>query len=100
MERNKSPALWRKPPAHRYSPFLSLPRQRPTLQRRNVREHLPESCRAEYDRRLQNAYALADYAEAKAALQRIWRQLCEVNPSTARSLEEGMEETSRCTGWA
>lgn len=61
--------------------------------RRNVKEHLPEPCRAEYDRRLRNAYALTDCAEAKAALQWLWRQLCEVNPSAARSLEEGMEET-------
>lgn len=61
--------------------------------RRNVKDHLPEHCRAEYDRRLRNAYALADYGEAKAALQKLWRQLCEVNPNAARSLEEGMEET-------
>jgi len=61
--------------------------------RSNVKDHLPEHCRAEYDRWLRNAYALADYGEAKAALQKLWRQLCEVNPSAARSLEEGMEET-------
>jgi hypothetical protein len=36
---------------------------------------------------------MTSYAEAKTALQRIWRQLCEINPSAARSLEEGMEET-------
>jgi len=41
-----------------------------------------------YRRRL-----MTDYGEAKAALQKLWRQLCEVNPSAARSLEEGMEET-------
>ena len=61
--------------------------------RRNVKDHLPEPCRADYDRQLRNAYALTSYDEAQAALQRIWRQLCEVNPSAARSLEEGMEET-------
>jgi len=61
--------------------------------RRNVQDHLPEPCRADYDRQLRNAYALTSYGEAKAALQRLWRQLCEVNPSAARSLEEGMEET-------
>lgn len=61
--------------------------------RRNVREHLPEHARADVDRRLRNAYAMTSYAEAKTALERIWRQLCEVNPSAARSLEEGMEET-------
>jgi transposase-like protein len=61
--------------------------------RRNVKDHLPEGCRADYDRQLRNAYAMSGYEEAKAALQRIWRQLCDVNPSAARSLEEGMEET-------
>lgn len=61
--------------------------------RRNVKDHLPEPCRADYDRQLRNAYALTSYPEAKAALERLWRQLCEVNPSAARSLEEGLEET-------
>lgn len=61
--------------------------------RRNVKEHLPEPCRADYDRRLRNAYAMTGYAEAKQALEQLWRQLCDVNPSAARSLEEGMEET-------
>jgi transposase-like protein len=61
--------------------------------RRNLKDHLPKECQADYDRQLRNAYAMASYADAKAALQRLWRQLCEVNPSAARSLEEGMEET-------
>ena len=61
--------------------------------RHNVTEHLPESCRADYDWRLRQAYALADYGQATAASERIWRQLCEINPSAARSLEEWMEET-------
>lgn len=61
--------------------------------RRNVKEHLPEHCRAPYDRQIRAAYAMTGYGEAKTALERIWRQLCDVNPSAARSLEEGMEET-------
>lgn len=60
---------------------------------RNVLEHLPEHCGADWRRRLRNAYAMTQYAEAKEALERLRRQLCEVNPSAARSLEEGMEET-------
>lgn len=60
---------------------------------RNVIEHLPEGCRADWRRRLRNAYAMTDYAAAKAALEKLWRQLCEINPSAARSLEEGREET-------
>lgn len=61
--------------------------------RRNVKEHLPEGCRADYDRQLRNAYALARYEDARAALGKIFRQLERVNPSAARSLEEGLEET-------
>ncbi len=60
---------------------------------RNVIDHLPEGCRGDWRRRLSNAYAMTDYAAAKAALEKLWRQLCEINPSAARSLEEGMEET-------
>src|ERR1700732_5560125 len=61
--------------------------------RRNVREYLPENCQKDYDRRMRNAYAMKDYAEAKEALQKIFRQLERINPSAARSLEEGLEET-------
>ena len=60
---------------------------------RNVIDHLPEGCRADWRRRLRNAYALMDYDTAKAALEKLGRQLCEINPSAARSLQEGMEET-------
>jgi transposase-like protein len=61
--------------------------------RRNVRDHLPEGCRADYDRQLRNAYAMASYEDAKAALEKLFRQLQRINPSAARSLEEGREET-------
>ena len=61
--------------------------------RRNVKDHLPEHCRADYDRQLRNAYAMASYEDAKAALEKLFRQLERVNPSAARSLEEGLEET-------
>jgi len=60
---------------------------------RNVVEHLPEGCRADWRRQLRNAWAMTEYAAAKAALERLWRRLCDVNPSAARSLEEGLEET-------
>lgn len=60
---------------------------------RNVLDHLPEECRADWRRRMRNAYMLTGYGEAQAALQKLWRQLCDLNPSAARSLEEGMEET-------
>lgn len=61
--------------------------------RRHGKDHLPESCRADYDRQLRNAYAMASYEDARAALGKIFRQLERINPSAARSLEEGLEET-------
>jgi len=61
--------------------------------RRNVVDHLPEEHKAEVKRKLQNAYAMADYGEARRALERLHRELMDVNPSAARSLEEGLEET-------
>jgi putative transposase len=61
--------------------------------RRNVRAHLPENVQRDYHRRISNAYALTGYAEAKAELEKLFRQLERINPSAARSLEEGLEET-------
>jgi transposase-like protein len=61
--------------------------------RRNVKDHLPEGCRADYDRQLRNAYAMTRYEDAKAALGKLFRQLERINPSAARSLEEGLDET-------
>ena len=43
--------------------------------RRNVKEYLPENCQKDYDRRMWNAYAMTNYADAKEALQKIFRQL-------------------------
>ena len=37
--------------------------------RRNVKEYLPENCQKDYDRRMRNAYAMNNYADAKEALQ-------------------------------
>ena len=61
--------------------------------RRNVAEYLPKSAQGDYDRGVRNAYAMTGYAEAKAELGKIFRQLERVNPIAARSLEEGLEET-------
>jgi putative transposase len=61
--------------------------------RRNVLDHLPEEHKPSVKKKLQNAYAMAEYSEAKRALERLQRELMELNPSAARSLEEGMEET-------
>jgi putative transposase len=61
--------------------------------KRNVVDHLPDEHKADVKRKLQNAYAMAEYADAKRALERLHRELMDLNPSAARSLEEGMEET-------
>jgi transposase-like protein len=61
--------------------------------RRNVLDHLPEQHRQAVKRKLQNAYAMAAYPEAKRALEKLHRELMDLNPSAARSLAEGMEET-------
>ena len=61
--------------------------------RRNVLDHLPEEHKPSVKKKLQNAYAMAEYSDAKRALERLHRELMELNPSAARSLEDGMEET-------
>lgn len=42
---------------------------------------------------MRNAYAMSNYTKAKTALEKIFRRLERINPSAARSLEEGLEET-------
>ena len=61
--------------------------------RRNVTGHLPEQYRASVDRKMANAYAMSSYEDASTALEKLHRELMELNPSAARSLEEGREET-------
>jgi hypothetical protein len=40
---------------------------------------------------------MSEYAEAKRALDRLHRELMELNPSAARSLEEGMGTSQYCS---
>jgi hypothetical protein len=61
--------------------------------RRNVLDHLTDEQKPTVAQRLNAAYALEDYAAAKQALNSLHRELMELNPSAARSLGEGMEET-------
>jgi transposase-like protein len=61
--------------------------------RRNIVGHFAAEEQSGWDRRLANAYDLRCYREAKAALLHIHDELNHVNPSAARSLEEGLEET-------
>jgi transposase-like protein len=61
--------------------------------RRNVLDHLSDEQKPAVAKKLNAAYALEDYAAAKQALDALHRELMELNPSAARSLGEGMEET-------
>ena len=61
--------------------------------RRNVLDHLTDEQKPGVAKKLNAAYALEDYAAAKQALNVLHRELMDLNPSAARSLAEGMEET-------
>jgi putative transposase len=61
--------------------------------KRNVVDHLPDEYKADVRKKMQNAYQMADYSDAKRALDQLHRELMDLNPSAARSLEEGLEET-------
>jgi transposase-like protein len=61
--------------------------------RRNVLDHLTDEHKPAVAKKLHAAYALEDYAAAKQALNALHRELMDLNPSAARSLGEGMEET-------
>jgi transposase-like protein len=61
--------------------------------RRNVLDHLTDEQKPGVAKKLNAAYALEDYAAAKQALHALHRELMDLNPSVARSLGEGMEET-------
>jgi transposase-like protein len=61
--------------------------------RRNVLDHLTEEQKPLVAQKLNAAYALEDYAAAKQALNGLHRELMDLNPSAARSLGEGLEET-------
>jgi transposase-like protein len=61
--------------------------------RRNVLDHLTDEQKPGVAKKLNAAYGLEDYAAAQHALNALHRELMDLNPSAARSLEEGMEET-------
>ena len=61
--------------------------------RRNVLDYLTDEQRPGVAKKLNAAYALENYAAAKQALNALHRELMDLNPSAARSLGEGMEET-------
>lgn len=61
--------------------------------RRNVLDHIGDDDRDAVAKKLNAAYALEDYEAAKQALDGLHRELMYLNPSAARSLAEGLDET-------
>lgn len=60
---------------------------------RNVLGHLPEEHHGHVRQKLHAAYSMREYAEARRGLDLLHRELMDLNPSAARSLGEGLEET-------
>jgi transposase-like protein len=70
------------------------PVQRCTVhKKRNVLEHLGKGERSWVNRRMGQAYASSDVQVARRDLVRLVEELRPINPSAARSLEEGLDET-------
>ena len=61
--------------------------------RENVVAYLPKTLQDPWRRKLQAAYERPTYAEAKATLLRLRRELGLLNGSAVTSLDEGLEET-------
>ncbi|HEX4849919.1 MAG TPA: transposase, partial [Puia sp.] len=59
----------------------------------NVLSYLTENQRHEYKPALQVSYRETDYWRAKKGLLKIMQELKTLNPSAARSMQEGLEET-------
>ena len=60
---------------------------------RNEVDHLTEEYQSHVRQKMHAAYGMLEYCYAKRALDRLLRELMDLNPSAARSLEEGCEET-------
>jgi len=61
--------------------------------RENIVSYLPKKLQGEYRKKLQAAYELDDYEQARAALMAIKKELRLLNESAAASLDEGFEES-------
>ena len=64
-----------------------------THKQRNVIGHLPKEHHRTVRMRLRAAWNMKNYEDAKSEILRLVRYLKDLNPSAARSLEEGLEET-------
>ena len=74
--------------------FGDIPVQRCQWHKReNVVSYLAKQDQPMWRRKLQAAYAHPTYADAKRALDRLYRELRLVNESAAASLAEGLDET-------
>jgi transposase-like protein len=60
---------------------------------RNVVDHLTDEHQLNVRSQMRNAYATQEYEPARRALDALLRQLMDLNPSAARSLQEGLEDT-------
>jgi transposase-like protein len=60
---------------------------------RNVTRHLTEEYQSGVRHKLNCAYSMGEKTDAQKALDVLLHELMHLNPSAARSLEEGMEET-------
>jgi len=59
----------------------------------NAVSYLPKDIQGRWRMNLREAYGAPSYEEAKRSLQKLRSQLYQINPSSARSLSEGLEET-------
>jgi putative transposase len=60
---------------------------------RNVVDHLSEEHKTAVRCKLTSAYKMREYGDAKRSLDALFHQLMHLNPSAARSLQEGLDET-------
>jgi putative transposase len=74
------------------SPFLWPPRQRPTLQMRNVIDELPKEQQAQAMNLMRAAWRVSDAEEGVKRLEQLARFLEHEHESAARSLREGLAE--------
>jgi putative transposase len=73
---------------------VEVPVQRCTVhKKRNVLEELPKHYQSMVSRRMTRAYNLLSEDDARRELLSLVKELETINPSAARSLEEGLEET-------
>jgi putative transposase len=60
---------------------------------RNVQSYLPKAYHGPIAVKMRAAYAMTAYDDARRALRKVLTELERINPTAARSLEEGLEET-------